>query len=81
MTLPLVAELPSVIDLLSSDISQKSRGDQRTCKSVIRSHTRRGRGSGLVAYHFPKLDSRLQRFHIYTGHLSELESGLDGEIR
>ena len=64
----------------SSDISQKPEGDQRARKRLICSHTREGRGSALVAYHFPELDGRLEGLHIYTGHLSKLKSSFNCQI-
>jgi hypothetical protein len=73
-----VAELFSVMDFLSSDVSQKSEGNQGARKSVICSHTCESRGSALVAYQRPKLDGRLEGLHIYTGHLSKFKSRFNG---
>jgi hypothetical protein len=56
-----------VFHLLSSDVSQEPEGNQRARKGVLRAHTRQGGGSGLVAYHFPELDGRLQGSHVYAG--------------
>jgi|SRR5882724_7383748 len=78
--LNLSSATPIVFNLLSSDVSQESIGDQRACERVIRSHTRQGRGPGLIANYSPKLDGRLQGLRVYAGHLSQLESGFDREI-
>jgi len=68
------------VSLLSSDISQKPEGNQRARKSLIRSNTRQSRGFGLIANQFPKLDGRLQGFHVYAGHLCKLASGFDRPV-
>jgi hypothetical protein len=70
-----------VFNLLSSAASQEPESHQSAREGVIRSYTRQGRGPGLVAHHFPKLDGRLKGFHVYIGHSSQLVSGFDGQIR
>jgi hypothetical protein len=69
-----------IFGLLSPNVSQKPEGDQRARKRVIRSHTRQGRGAGVISNQFPKLDGGLQGFHVYAGHLSKLECGFDSQV-
>lgn len=69
-----------VFDLLSADVPQEPKGNQRASESAICSHTRESRGSALVAYRRPELDGRLEGLHIYTGHLFKFKSRFDGQV-
>jgi hypothetical protein len=69
-----------VWSLLSSDVSQQPKDNQRVGDSVICAYTCESRGPALVAYHRPKLDGRPEGFHIYGGHLSEFKSRFNCQI-